>query len=234
MSAKKHQSDRKRSRPPEPKKNNLLKNNKLVLGVLISIILVFIAAAYVLMANNAGDAQDDNQDTDMSEGNPIALIETSMGSIRVELYEDLVPNTVTNFINLANDDFYENLVFHRVANLMPSEPNTHVIQGGGFNTGGNQKTSPFGTVDLEIHPDVRHVDGAIAMARTSDPNSATSQFYICDGIHSFLDDNYAAFGVVIEGMDVVRDIASVETTTKNGMQDWPVEDVIINSITIDN
>ena len=72
------------------------------------------------------------------------------------------------------------------------------------------------------------------MARTSDPNSATSQFYICDGAQSFLDDNYAAFGVVIDGMDVVRDIASVSTTTKNGMNDWPVEDVTIDSITIES
>ena len=67
------------------------------------------------------------------------------------------------------------------------------------------------------------------MARTSDPNSATSQFYICDGAQSFLDDNYAAFGVVIDGMDVLRDIASVGTTTKNGMANWPVDDVTIRS-----
>ena len=72
------------------------------------------------------------------------------------------------------------------------------------------------------------------MARTSDPNSATSQFFICDGPQHFLDGQYAAFGKVVDGMDVVRAIASVETTTKyTYYSDWPVEDIIINSITIE-
>ena len=87
----------------------------------------------------------------------------------------------------------------------------------------------------EVSPaEVRHVDGTIAMARTNDPNSATSQFYICDGPQSFLDDNYAAFGVVIDGIEIVRDIASVSTTTKNGMNNWPVKDITINSIVLEN
>lgn len=162
-----------------------------------------------------------------TSGNRIAVIETSIGTIKVELYENKVSNTCENFIKLANNGFYENLVFHRAID-------DFMIQGGGFYADGTHKESPYGTIDLEIHPDVRHVDGAIAMARTPDPNSATSQFYICDGSQSFLDDNYAAFGKVIEGMDVVREIASVSTTTKHGMQDWPVGDITINSITIEN
>ena len=72
------------------------------------------------------------------------------------------------------------------------------------------------------------------MARAGDPNSATSQFFICDGPQSYLDDQYSVFGVVIEGIDIVRSIASVETTTKNGLDDWPVNEIIINSITIEN
>jgi len=76
------------------------------------------------------------------------------------------------------------------------------------------------------------VDGAISMARTSDPNSATSQFFICDGKQEYLDDEYAAFGTVLVGLDVLGSIASVETTLKHGMQDWPVEEVIINSVVI--
>jgi peptidyl-prolyl cis-trans isomerase A (cyclophilin A) len=158
--------------------------------------------------------------------NPIAVIDTTSGVITVELYQDKVPNTCDNFIKLANDDFYENLIFHRVID-------DFMIQGGGYFGDGTRKESPYGPIDLEIHPDVRHVDGAIAMARTSDPNSATSQFYICDGAQSFLDDNYAAFGKVIEGMNVVRGIATVPTTSKYGAQDWPVYDIIINSITIE-
>jgi cyclophilin family peptidyl-prolyl cis-trans isomerase len=115
-----------------------------------------------------------------------------------------------------------------------------VIQGGGFFSDGTRKESPYGAIDLEINPDVRHVDGAISMARTSDPDSATSQFFINDGEQSQLEpggvdpNGYAAFGVVIEGIEVVRNISAVDTTSKFGAQDWPIEDVIINSITIEN
>ena len=181
--------------------------------------------------------EDGNENTATSKlklivgySNPIAVFDTSFGGFAVELYEDKVPNTCDNFIKLVNDDHYDGLVFHRVID-------DFMIQGGAFETDGTQKTSPYGTIDLEINAEVRHVDGAIAMARTSDPNSATNQFYICDGAQSFLDDNYAAFGVTIEGMSIVRAIAALDpehTTTRNGMQNWPVDDVIINSITIEN
>lgn len=109
-----------------------------------------------------------------------------------------------------------------------------VIQGGGFYPNGNMKESPYGPINLEIHPELRHDDGAVAMARTSDPNSATSQFYICDGPQHFLDDNYAVFGKVTEGMEVVRAIAEVKTGSRYGHQDRPLEDVVINKIYIEN
>jgi len=181
--------------------------------------------------NETSDDNDESEEYNETENNehldnPIAIIDTSMGTIKVELFKDKVPNTVANFISYANDGYYEGLVFHRVVD-------DFMIQGGGFNQDGSKKDTND-PINLEIHDDVRHVDGAIAMARTNDPNSATSQFYICDGAQSFLDDNYATFGVTIEGIDIVRDIALVGITTKNGMQNWPVEDVIINSITIEN
>ena len=164
---------------------------------------------------------------------PLAIINTSKGTIIAELYIDKVVKTAGNFIDLANDGFYNNTLFHRVID-------DFMIQGGGFNTDGTYKESPYGPIDLDIHPDLHHVDGAIAMARTSDPNSATSQFFIDDGAQPQLEPGgvdeygYAVFGAVIDGMNVVRKIASVETTTKNGMQDWPVDDVIIYSITVPN
>ena len=168
----------------------------------------------------------------VADANPIAIIDTTQGTVVVELYEDKVPNTCENFIKLANDGFYSGLVFHRVID-------DFMIQGGGFDADGNQKESPYGAIDLEINTEVRHVDGAIAMARTNDPNSATSQFYICDGVQHGLDDSYAAFGLVIDGLDIVREIASVSTGTKTTpigytMEDWPVENIFINSITIEN
>ena len=153
----------------------------------------------------------------------IAVMHTNMGTIKLAFYDDLAPVTVNNFVELANIGFFNGLVFHRVID-------DFMIQGGGFDVNGSYTKSPLGAIDLEIHPDARHVDGAISMARTNDPNSATSQFFICDGPQSFLDDNYAVFGIVIEGIEVIRDIASVETMRKNRMDDWPVEEVIINEV----
>ncbi len=225
MSSKRN-SNRKRSRPVEPESAiKKFKKNKSAMFLAIFIVLMMVLGSfYVIFAgNNTGNDENltDNE-------NPIAIIDTSMGTIRIELYRDKVPNTVDNFISYVNDGFYEGLVFHRVIDGF-------MIQGGGFYPDGTQKQTND-PIDLEIHEDVRHVDGAIAMARTNDPNSATSQFYICDGAQSFLDDNYAAFGVTIEGIEIVREIASLDpdyTTTKYGMENWPVEDVIINSITIE-
>ncbi len=160
------------------------------------------------------------------EGKTIAVIKTNMGTIKAELYTSEAPVTTENFIKLAKSGFYNGLVFHRVIKGF-------VIQGGGFYPNGTYKPSPYGTIPLEINENLTHVDGALGMARASSPDSATSQFYICDGPQHFLDGKYAVFGRVIEGMNVVRKIASVETTTKYGMPDWPVEDVIIYSISIE-
>ncbi len=223
MTAKKSSGSRQRSRPAEPKKTNPNVKTITILAVIAIIIVVAISVLYMV----------NNTDGDTPEGNSIAVIDTSMGTIKVELYEDKVPNTCENFIKLANDGFYDGLVFHRVID-------DFMIQGGGFDISGEQQQSKYGPIDLEINPEVHHVDGAIAMARTSDPNSATSQFFIDDGAQPQLEpggvdpNGYAAFGVVIDGINVVRDIASVSTTTKNGMSNWPIEDVIINSITIEN
>ena len=211
--ASKKTSSRKRSRPAEKKsKLDTFKKNKLVLGVVLIVVAMVAIAGVYLTINNT----DGNNGNDTPEENPIAVIDTSMGTIKVELYKDKAPNTVDNFVKLANDGFYEGLVFHRVANLDANAPDTHVAQGGGFDEQGNQKESSYGTIDLEINDDLKHVDGAIAMARLNDPNSATNQFYICDGEHTFLDDSYrqanmgdrgyAVFGKVIRGFDVIEKI----------------------------
>ena len=159
------------------------------------------------------------------ESNPLAILDTSLGSMKIKLYEDKMPITTENFIRLAKDDFFDGLVFHRVID-------DFVIQGGGHYPDGSEKESPFGTIDLETHPDVLHVDGAISMARTSDPDSATNQFFICDTAQKHLDGEYAAFGKVLSGFTVLRTIASVETTSKYTMQDWPVENIVIQQVTI--
>lgn len=124
-------------------------------------------------------------------------IEMDKGTIKAELYTEKAPITTTNFIGLANSKFYDGLTFHRV------EPG-FVVQGGdpkGDGTGGSGKS-----IMLEVRPSLKHVKGAIAMARTQDPNSATSQFYIALDDISQLDGSYAVFGKVISGMDVVEEI----------------------------
>jgi cyclophilin family peptidyl-prolyl cis-trans isomerase len=148
---------------------------------------------------------------------------TSMGSIGIQLYPKKAPITTANFIQYVNASFYEGLIFHRVID-------NFVIQGGGFYPNMTQKPPIYPAIPLEINDSLLHVDGAIAMARASDPDSATCQFYICDGPQPHLDGSYAVFGKVISGMDVVRAIASVPTQSEGPYTNVPVEDVIIYDI----
>ncbi len=218
--ASKKVSQRKRSRPVE--KQSPFKNKGLVIGIIVVVIIVAVGAgAFIVLNQNSGG----NNNGDTSTGNPIVIIDTSMGTIKVELYKDLVPNTVDNFVKLANDGFYDGLVFHRVID-------DFVIQGGGFEPDGTQHNSD--QIEFETDPDALHDDGAIAMASTGAGVGGTNQFYICDGAQHGLDGNYAVFGITIEGLDIVKEIASVETTTKYAMSDWPTNDVIINSMIIEN
>ncbi len=130
--------------------------------------------------------------------NRTAVIETNKGTIKFILHEDLAPITAANFIELAEKNFYDGLKFHRVESGF-------VIQGGcpyGTGTGGSGKN-----IKLEISPNLKHGEaGAVAMARSTDPNSASSQFYITLAPTPFLDGNYAVFGQVTEGIDAVRAI----------------------------
>lgn len=125
--------------------------------------------------------------------NRTAVLETNKGTIRFELYEDLAPVTAQNFIELADQGFYDGLTFHRY------EPN-FVIQGGdpqGTGMGGSKKTIP-----LEVTADLKHDKaGMVAMARSNDPNSASCQFYITLAQASFLDMKYAVFGQVTVGIE---------------------------------
>jgi len=183
-------------------------------GRSMNALILLLAGTMLLSGSIATEDRDKTQPP-----NRTALIKTNMGDIRATLFEDKAPITCENFIALAESGFYDGLTFHRVIKGF-------VIQGGdpkGDGTGGSDKTIP-----LEIHEDLTHVDGALAMARSSDPNSASSQFYICDGPQHGLDGSYAVFGVVTEGIDVVRAIASVPTDTR----DRPIESVIIEKATI--
>ncbi|MFC2028018.1 peptidylprolyl isomerase [Chloroflexota bacterium] len=158
--------------------------------------------------------------------NPTVVMKTNLGDITIELFEDKVPVTVENFLHLVRDGFYSDVVFHRISD-------DFMIQAGVLAVDDTQKISPYGPINLEIHPDVRHIDGAISMARTNDPNSATSQFFICDGPQPFLDDGYAAFGVVTEGIEVVREIAAQPHDSSNPAGGGvPLSTILIESIVL--
>ena len=147
-----------------------------------------------------------------------ATVETSKGTIIIELFEDKAPITAGNFIDLAERGFYDGLKFHRY------EPG-FVIQGGdprGNGTGGfvDPKTGRERTIKLEVTPELRHGDaGAVAMARSQNPNSASSQFYITLGPAAFLDMNYAVFGRVIDGLDAVKQLRAGDSMTSVKISD---------------
>jgi cyclophilin family peptidyl-prolyl cis-trans isomerase len=157
-----------------------------------------------------------------------ALIETSMGNIKIRLNNGLAPISVENFKKYINKEFYNGTLFHRV---IPS----FMIQGGGFDTKKVQKTTDD-PIKNEAKNGLLNKRGTIAMARTMVVDSATSQFFINLVDNEFLnykDDNnygYAIFGEITEGMDVVDEIAKVKTGANGDMSDWPIDNVVIKSI----
>ena len=160
-------------------------------------------------------------------------MQTNMGTIVLELDSEKAPATVENFVDYAKSGFYDGTVFHRV---IPG----FMIQGGGFEPGMNQKPTRA-SIKNEADNGLANDSGTIAMARTSDPNSATSQFLINVKDNDFLNYTssspqgwgYCVFGEVVEGMDVVQKIEKVATGSKGMHQDVPTEDVLIEKVTID-
>jgi len=160
--------------------------------------------------------------------NPVVVIETSMGDMKVELYEDKAPITVKNFLRYVDEKHYDGTIFHRVMS-------DFMIQGGGFEPGMVEKGGTHGQIRNEASNGLANERGTIAMARTNNPDSATDQFFINVKNNPALNrggnnPGYAVFGKVIEGMDVADKIRQVDTTTVKGHKDVPAEDVVIKSI----
>jgi len=153
------------------------------------------------------------------------LMETSKGNITLGLYGKEMPITTANFLKYVESGFYTKLLFHRVIE-------DFMIQGGGMIAGLFTKKEPFAPIKLEISPNIKHEQYVLSTARTNDPNSATSQFFICTGKHTSLDGQYAAFGIVVEGKEVVDAIAAVETHSVRHYDDVPVENVVINKMSV--
>lgn len=160
------------------------------------------------------------------------LLTTSHGNITLELDTEKAPKTAANFIDYVKDGFYDGLIFHRVINGF-------MVQGGGFEPGMKQRPTKD-PIENEANNGLKNEIGAIAMARTMDPHSATAQFFINVADNSFLNHSaetpegwgYAVFGKVSDGMDVVNRIKGVPTTFAAGHQDVPAEDVVIEKATV--
>jgi len=166
-----------------------------------------------------------------STDNPIVVFETTMGQIKIELDMQNAPNTSENFLAYVDDGYFVGTTFHRVI------PN-FMIQGGGITEDMQDKPSKRAPIKNEANNGLKNDRGTVAMARTGDPHSATSQFFINHADNVFLNHTaetmqgwgYAVFGRVVDGMDVVDAIAKVQTGNKGGHQNVPVEPIIITAV----
>lgn len=189
--------------------------------------ILMLAALPLAAQENTEPAMPEPDQTE----NPIVILHTNFGAITVELLEQEAPKSVANFLQYARDGHYDGTIFHRVID-------NFMIQGGGFDSDFNQK-STRDPIENEADNGLENARGTLAMARTNDPHSATSQFFINVVDNTFLNHRnklsgqtwgYAVFGRVTDGMDVVDQIKSVATTTRGMHRDVPAEDVVIERV----
>ena len=186
-------------------------------------VLRLFACVMALLLTLPGCSQADSE----PKGGPVVLMSTSMGDVKIELYEKEAPETVKNFLAYVNDKFYDGTIFHRV---IPG----FMVQGGGFTAAMEQKpTKP--PIKNEAGNGLKNRKYTVAMARTSEPHSASSQFFINIADNEFLDYKgpspqgwgYCVFGKVVAGQDVVDRIKGVATASKGFHENVPVTDVVI-------
>ena len=202
---------------------------KKIISIFLVLLMTFSIVAFSGCTKDEQEPVDEEIQTqeEISKGNPIAVIKVKdFGEIKVELYPDKAPNTVNNFISLANKGFYDGLTFHRVISGF-------MIQGGcpegtGMGDPGYSIKGEFSVNGVDN--DLKHTRGVISMARAGySYDSAGSQFFIMHQDSPHLDGQYASFGMVTEGIEIVDQIASVST---NG-NDKPFDDIVIESVTVD-
>ncbi len=193
--------------------------------------VVVLAALVVAAACSNGGGEADGAAGSSSAEHPVVVMKTNRGTIEIELYPDKAPATVENFLAYVDSGFYDGTIFHRVIK-------DFMIQGGGYDTDKKRKPTRA-PIKNEADNGLKNEVGTIAMARTSDPDSATAQFFINVKDNAFLDFQsktprgwgYAVFGRVVKGMDVVRAIENTPTSNQGGaFQDLPNEMVVIESV----
>ena len=194
-------------------------------NTLLPLAVVLIAILSLVSFSTIKGAQPMN---DESANNPQVLLETTMGNITIELDMQNAPDTSANFLAYVDDGYFVDTIFHRVI------PN-FMVQGGGITADMRDKPSKRAPIKNEANNGLKNDRGTLAMARTGDPHSATSQFFINHNDNTFLNFSsespqgwgYAVFGRVIDGMDVVDEIARVQTGNSGGHQDVPLETITL-------
>ena len=203
--------------------------SKIQIGTLI-IIVIAVASIFFLPLIDQKDQTEYYPEEDQMS---LVTISTSAGDIHLELDADNAPITVANFLKLAEDGYYSGTIFHRIIDGF-------MVQGGGLDENMTPKPTNTDPIQNEANNGLKNDRGSIAMARTMDPHSATGQFFINHKDNDFLNHTaetsqgwgYAVFGSVIDGMDVVDQIALSTTSTVGGYADAPLEPTVINSVTV--
>ena len=203
--------------------------SKIQIAVLI-IIVTAVASIFFLSPIDQKDQTEYHPEEDQMS---LVTISTSAGDIHLELDADNAPITVANFLKLAEDGYYSDTIFHRIIDGF-------MVQGGGLDKNMTPKPTNTDPIQNEANNGLKNDRGSIAMARTMDPHSATGQFFINHKDNDFLNHTaetpqgwgYAVFGSVIDGMDVVDQIALSTTSTVGGYADAPLEPTVINSVTV--
>ncbi|AQS11821.1 putative peptidyl-prolyl cis-trans isomerase [Clostridium saccharobutylicum] len=210
-----------------------MKNIKKYLN-LVTVVVIMSSLVLVGCGNKNTQSQGDStsvtdESSDSKTGNenlPVVTITVeNYGVIQAELYPEIAPNTVNNFISLVKKGFYDNLTFHRIIKgfmIQGGDPKGDGTGGPGYSIEGEFTSNGFAN-------SLKHTKGVLSMARAQDPNSAGSQFFIMTGDAPNLDGQYAAFGKVTSGLDVLEKIQSVKTKSN----DAPIDKVVIKSITVD-
>ena len=204
-----------------------VKNYNLLKITLCTFVLVFVL--------NSCSKKNDEAEMPIIEETKMTQVttKTSLGDIQLELDAEKAPITVENFVSIANSGYYTDTIFHRVINGF-------MVQGGGLTADMSNKSSGTAPIQNEANNGLSNDRGTIAMARTMEPHSATSQFFINHKDNGFLNHTgenpqgwgYAVFGKVTEGMDVVDAIADIATGSSGGHQDVPLEVITIESVTV--
>lgn len=189
-------------------------------GILAS----FLAGAMALVGCSQGEMNDEVR-TPPKELPIATIVIKNYGTIEAELYPHIAPNTVNNFISLANSGFYDGLTFHRIIKdfmIQGGDPNGNGSGGPGYSIKGEFTKNKFKN-------DLKHTEGVLSMARSQNKNSGGSQFFIMTKDSPHLDGQYAAFGKIMKGIDIVHEIENIKT----GNNDKPEKDIVIESIKVD-